>query len=332
MVCIDNQEYLDFSDVLIRPIISDVSSRSEVNLEVTFNKPINNKTTDISWTGVPIIASNMSTIGTFKVSNILSKYKMLTFLHKYNSLEDYKKNDYDSEYVGVSSGCSRQDFEKLKSIISYNNNIKFICLDVANGYMVDFGAFVEGISKLFSEKFIVAGNVCTTEGVEFLHNSGADYIKFGIGNGSVCTTRLKTGVGIPQFTGLYKSISEYRRANLISDGGCKNPGDIAKAFGVGSKFVMLGGLLAGHDETGDNFYGMSSTESMNNYSGGVKNYKTSEGKSIKLSSKGRLEDTILDILGGLRSTCAYRSAYTLSEIIGNVEFVKVRRQVNDLFD
>jgi GMP reductase len=319
------EEYLDFCDVLIRPnnTLTKVNSRSDVNLEVRYTNG------NLVWSGIPICASNMDVIGTFEVERVLSKFKMLTILHKFYTVEDFKKHEYDSEYIGISAGISEKELQNISEILEYDPKIKFICLDVANGYTQAFHECVSKFRRRFSDKFIMAGNVVTNSGCQSLVNVGADFIKFGIGSGSVCTTRIKTGIGVPQFSALLNLNDVY---DVVSDGGCTSPGDVAKAFGAGARFVMLGGMFAGHNETGTTFYGMSSKDAMDKYSGGVSNYKTSEGKRVDLYKHTKpLEETVLDILGGLRSACTYVGASNLTELIGKQKFIKVRRQYNNIF-
>lgn len=327
-------ECLDFDDVMIEPKITQISSRSEVDLEYVYVRPYDSN--KISWKGIPIIAANMDKIGTLAVSRVLSEYKMMTFLHKYHTVDDLRGKDYDSEYIGISAGISPGEFENVTQILAYNPNIKFICLDVANGYMKSFHEVVNKYAISFPDVFIVAGNVVEHYGSEALRRAGADLIKVGIGSGAVCTTRAKTGVGLPQFsciTKCTKDIGIYPyKMDIISDGGCKTPGDIAKAFGAGAKFVMIGGMLAGHDETGTDFYGMSSNEAMTLYSDGVDSYRTAEGKKVLVESKGPLSATIKDILGGLRSSLSYTNSKTMADFIGKQTFNVVRRQLNNLFD
>ena len=327
---LNRHECLDFDDVMIQPKITTISSRSEVNLEYEYIE----ERKEIAWKGIPIIASNMDKIGTLKVAKVLSEYKVLTFLHKYHSVENLKGEDYDPEFIGISVGVSPSEFENAKQILKYNPNIKFICLDVANGYMLSFHEVVRKYALEFPNKIIVAGNVVDYSGAWALTGYGADLIKCGIGSGAVCTTRAKTGVGLPQFTCIQKCVGEWSQTqmNVVSDGGCKTPGDIAKAFGAGAKFVMIGGMLAGHNETGTEIYGMSSAEAMHLYSGGVDSYRTAEGKRVVVESKGSLEDTVKDILGGLRSALSYTNSSTLKEFIGNQTFNIVRRQLNNLFE
>ncbi len=194
------------------------------------------------------------------------------------------------------------------------------------------------------DSIIIAGNVVTGEMVEELLLSGADIVKVGIGPGSVCTTRIKTGVGYPQLSAIIECADAAHglSGQIISDGGCTNPGDIAKAFGAGADFVMLGGMFAGHDECGGDvverdgkrvmlFYGMSSETAMSKHSGGVADYRASEGKTVHVPYRGPVDDTVKDILGGLRSACTYVGAHQLKELTKRTTFVRVREQHNPVF-
>ena len=215
---------------------------------------------------------------------------------------------------------------------------------MANGYSEHFVEFVKDVRKRFPQHTIMAGNVVTGEMVEELILSGADIIKVGIGPGSVCTTRKKTGVGYPQLSAVMECADAAHglKGHIISDGGCSCPGDVAKAFGAGADFVMLGGMLAGHSESGGElierdgkkyklFYGMSSEMAMKKYSGGVAEYRASEGKIVEVPFKGDVEHTIRDILGGIRSTCTYVGAAKLKELSRRTTFIRVTQQVNPIF-
>ncbi|XP_006835456.1 PREDICTED: GMP reductase 2 isoform X4 [Chrysochloris asiatica] len=313
---IDNDIKLDFKDVLLRPKRSTLKSRSEVDLTRSFSFR-NSKQT---YTGIPIIAANMDTVGTFEMAKVLCKH------------------------VAVSSGTGSSDFEQLERILEAIPQVKYICLDVANGYSEHFVEFVKDVRKRFTQHTIMAGNVVTGEMVEELILSGADIIKVGIGPGSVCTTRKKTGVGYPQLSAVMECADAAHglKGHIISDGGCSCPGDVAKAFGAGADFVMLGGMLAGHTESGGElierdgkkyklFYGMSSEMAMKKYAGGVAEYRASEGKTVEVPFKGDVEYTIRDILGGIRSTCTYVGAAKLKELSRRTTFIRVTQQVNPIF-
>lgn len=229
--------------------------------------------------------------------------------------------------------------------MSLNSNLKFICIDVANGYSEYFSEFVKQTREAYPDKVIIAGNVVTGEMTEELLLSGADIVKVGIGPGSVCTTRLKTGVGYPQLSAIIECADAAHGlgGQIISDGGCAIPGDIAKAFGAGADFIMLGGMLAGHDESGGEviekagkkfmkFYGMSSSTAMEKHAGGVAEYRASEGKTVEIPHRGQVENTLKDILGGLRSTCTYVGASRLKELTKRTTFIRVSEQENRVYN
>lgn len=337
---IEDDIKLDFSDVLIRPKRSKLSSRSEVNLERTFTFPNSNQT----WTGIPIIAANMDTVGTYDVYKALSKHKILTALHKFYTLEDYKSMDLDKEYFMVSSGIGDNDLINLQNIVD-NIDVKFICIDVANGYMDQLCNFCLKVRELYPDKVIIAGNVVTREITEDLILRGkVDVVKTGIGPGSACTTRLKTGVGMPQLSAIIECGDAAHGVNgfIIGDGGITCPGDMSKAFCGGADFVMMGGQFAGHDENPGElieengqkfklFYGMSSDTAMNKRYGKMAKYRSSEGRTIKVKYKGALEKTVLDFLGGVRSTCTYINAKNVKNMAKCCTFVRVNNQLNMIY-
>ena len=337
---------LGFKDVLIRPKRSTLKSRALVNLERTFSFLHSNK----QWTGVPIIAANMDTVGTFEVANVLARYQMLCAIHKHYTLHDWRSfiesQDTDDIFsrIMVSTGVMDEDFEKLALIINQHPELQFICIDVANGYAESFVSYVAKVRETYPEKTIIAGNVVTGEMVEQLLLSGADIAKVGIGPGSVCTTRIKTGVGYPQLSAVIECADAAHGlgGRIISDGGCAAAGDVAKAFGGGADFVMLGGMFAGHDESGGQlverdgqhfklFYGMSSDTAMKKHAGMVADYRASEGKTVEVPYRGPIEETVKDILGGLRSTCTYVGASALRELSKRTTFIRVMEQESRLF-
>lgn len=342
---IETELKLGFKDVMIRPKRSTLKSRAQVSLDRTFTFRNSQK----KWSGVPIIAANMDTVGTFEMAEALSKEKIMSAIHKHYSLEDWdnflkKQSDSIYEYIALSTGTGKADEEKIEAIIEKHPKIQFLCIDVANGYSEYFVEFVQRARKNFPDKTIIAGNVVTGEMVEELILAGADIIKVGIGPGSVCTTRIKTGVGYPQLSAIIECADAAHGlgGHIISDGGCKIPGDVAKAFGGGADFVMLGGMFAGHDESGGEimeengkkfrlFYGMSSQTAMDKHSGGVAEYRASEGKTVKVPYKGPVSETVKDILGGVRSTCTYVGAAELRELSKRTTFIRVQEQHNEVF-
>ncbi len=342
---IETELKLGFKDVMIRPKRSTLKSRSQVTLERNFTFRNSQK----KWTGVPIIAANMDTVGTFEMAEALSKEKIITAIHKHYTIEEWSQfleNQPDSiyDYIALSTGIGKDDEGKIQQIVDAHPKINFLCIDVANGYSEHFVEFVRKVRESFPDKTIIAGNVVTGEMVEELILSGADIVKVGIGPGSVCTTRIKTGVGYPQLSAIIECADAAHGlgGHIISDGGCKIPGDVAKAFGGGADFVMLGGMFAGHDESGGEiveengkkfrlFYGMSSQTAMDKHSGGVAEYRASEGKTVKVSYKGAVANTVKDILGGVRSTCTYVGASTLRELSKRTTFIRVLEQENQVF-
>lgn len=343
---------LDFKDVLIRPKRSTLKSRSEVDLNRTYKF----KWSGTTWHGVPIMAANMDGVGTVEMAMALEQHDMFTCLTKTTTELPFALNPYR---YAVSTGISDADFERLQSLIQTYPYIQFICIDVANGYSEHFGDFVAMVRRTYPECTIIAGNVVTADMTQELILRGADIVKVGIGPGSVCTTRIQTGVGYPQLSAIMECADAAHGlgGHIIADGGCVCPGDVAKAFGAGADFVMLGGMLAGHDEGGGEqftrlkptgyysdegdiilkgerrvrFYGMSSETAMKKHHGGVAEYRSSEGRTVEIPYRGAVDSTVRDILGGLRSTCTYVGAPTLKQLSKCTTFVRVTQQANPIF-
>ena len=318
---------LDFSDVLISPKRSQLTSRKEADLTRNFTFLHSNHT----WTGIPIIAANMDHTGTIAMAHVLMEYPMLTALCKFIKSSEWGWNKNIIQTVGLD-----QDLEEL------TNEAQWVCLDVANGYTERFNDYVDKMRNHWATKkrIIIAGNVCTPEATEQILLAGADVVKIGIGPGSVCTTRKMTGIGYPQLSAVIECADAAHGlgGHIVADGGCTVVGDIAKAFGGGADFVMLGGMLAGHKECEGEvendtmtFYGMSSEEAQLKYYGEKKTHRASEGKKVQVPYKGNVADTIEEILGGLRSSCNYAGARTLKALPKCTTFVKVNRQLNEVF-
>jgi len=314
---------LDFSDVLISPKRSQLTSRKEADLTRKFKFKHSN---DI-WTGIPIVASNMDHTGTIAMCHVLMEYPMLTALCKFVESSEWGWNENIMRTIGLDN-----DLEF--------STPKWICIDIANGYTERFFTYVDKVRTKHTDAIIVAGNVCTPEATEQIVLAGADIVKIGIGPGSVCTTRRMTGVGYPQLSCIIECADAAHGlgGHVMSDGGCTVPGDIAKAFGAGADFVMLGGMLAGHDECEGEvendtmiFYGMSSDDAQLKYYGEKKPHRAAEGKKVQVPYQGRVADTIQDILGGLRSACTYAGAKTIKSLPKCTTFVKVNRQLNEVF-
>jgi GMP reductase len=344
MMRIEYDVKLDFHDVLIRPKRSVLKTRADVSLEREFRFK-HSKTT---WKGVPIIAANMDHTGTIAMAKALADHHLLTALDKFITPDAWSALAADTKanaapHTFVSMGIADGDFAHLEQMMQAAP-CPFLCLDVANGYTERFVACLEHLREKYPQTVIMAGNVVTGEMVEELILSGADIVKIGIGPGSVCTTREKTGVGYPQLSAIIECADAAHGlgGQVCADGGCVTPGDVAKAFAAGADFIMLGGMLAGHDEClGDvitedgkkfkRFYGMSSMEAMERHHGSMADYRASEGRSVNVPYRGPVKNTILDILGGIRSTCTYVGAHQLKELSKRTTFIRVARQLNEVF-
>ena len=346
---------LDFKDVLIRPKRSTLTTRKEVDLNRKFS--FINAKLDIpykghklisEYSGIPIMASNMDGVGTLEVADTLIPHGMFTCLTKIYTekelIEYYlSKNNKGgrSDYVAMSIGITEEDRKKFNDVYEQvGEKLRYVCIDVANGYTERFCNFISDFRNRYSNIVIIAGNVCTADQTQELILKGADIVKCGIGPGSVCTTRVKTGVGYPQLSTIIEcsDAAHGLGGHIISDGGCTVAGDIAKAFGGGSDFVMLGGMLAGHDEGGGKvsgnkvqFYGMSSKTANDKHFGGLRNYRAAEGKTVEVPYRGKITDTVQDILGGLRSACTYSGARRLKDLCKCTTFIRTTVQENKIY-
>ena len=344
---IDNETKLDFTDVLIRPKRSTLTSRRDVALERKFTFLHSPKT----WQGIPIITANMATSGTLEMAKTLSNHKIITALHKFytlDELEEFFKEYNAPDYLAYSLGIRDEDFEKLKEVQKKGliNKFSFIVLDVPNAYLERFIGKVRELRKLCPEHIIIAGNVVTNEITEQILLEGADIVKIGIGSGSACTTRRQTGVGYPQLSAVIEcadaahGISNDKGVGrIMSDGGVTTPSCIAKAFGGGADFVMMGSILAGYTQSGGDIierdgkkykehFGMSSATAMNKYYGKVDEHRASEGRTTEIPYKGDVEEFIHEVLGSLRSTGTYIGARNLREFSKRTTFIMVNRQLS----
>ena len=374
---IENEIKLDYKDVLFRPKRSTLTSRQQVDLfrRIEFS---NAKGQDRNYYGIPIIASNMDGVGTFQMATELRKSGLMTCLVKtytQNALVEYFDSDSEavSNYTIISIGATEEDLKKFRNVYEITDGkVKYICVDVANGYTEAFSHFIYSLRVQFPELIIMAGNVVTGDMTQELILNGADVVKCGIGPGSVCTTRIQTGVGFPQLSATIECADAAHGlgASIIADGGCTTPGCVAKALGGGADFVMLGGMLAGHNEGGGEviekeyitsqicnennksqlfnsgseahrktkiektiqFYGMSSTLANEKHFGGLKDYRASEGKEVKIPYKGKVKSTIQDLLGSIRSTCTYIGARRLKDIPKCTTFVRCNDTHNRVYE
>ena len=374
---IEEDVKLDYKDVLIRPKRSTLGSRKEVDLERGFTfrnyKPKAQDKLDTlmqgsyrHYRGIPIMASNMDGVGTFEMADKLAEGKIMTCLVKTYSVKelvDYFDSDTieRTEYVAMSIGITDSDYTKFKGVYDkVGIKLKYVCIDVANGYSERFAEFVRGMRNNYPNVVIIAGNVVTGEMTEELILAGADIIKVGIGPGSVCTTRIQTGVGYPQLSAVIECADAAHGlgGHIIADGGCTCPGDVAKAFAGGADYVMLGGMFAGHDQGGGEvitktyrtdeldanctdyvheeksfvqFYGMSSNAANEKHFGGLKDYRSSEGREVLVPYRGDVAVTVQDLLGGLRSTCTYAGALRLKHLMRCTTFVRCTQQFNGVY-
>ena len=362
---------LDYKDVLIRPKRSTLSSRKQVQLERGFT--FRNYQPDFPdnikhkhYRGVPIMASNMDGVGTFEMADKLAEGAIFTCLVKTYTVEqlvEYFNSNIPerTNNVAMSIGTSDDDFHKLVDVqAEVCDQLKYVCMDIANGYSNHFAQHVRKVREAFPNIVIIAGNVVTGEMTEELILAGADIVKVGIGPGSVCTTRIQTGVGYPQLSAVIECADAAHGlgGHIIADGGCTCPGDVAKAFAGGADFVMLGGMLAGHDEGGGDvitkrywsneilddtglqnvdkkqfvqFYGMSSDAANTKHFGGLKDYRSSEGREVLVPYRGEVAATVQDLLGGLRSTCTYAGALKLKQLSKCTTFVRCTQQFNAVY-
>jgi GMP reductase len=326
---------LDFDDVLIVPQFSDITSRNQVELTNTISG-----CHGAEITGVPIIAANMDGVGTFSMHHALKKFNAFTAITKHHTLSDWV-NEKDVSHAFITIGMSDGELNKAMDIIKVwkdrvSNFTPKIVIDVANGYMNPFYDFITKVRFNIPDAFILAGTVTTPEATCRIIESGADLARIGIGTGAVCTTRRVAGVGYPLFSALMECVDAANGVGggVQSDGGCVNPGDFSKAFAVGAQMVMAGSVFAGHDESEQEifdgkvtFYGMSSHAAQQKHNQ-VKNYRASEGRVVQIPYKGLVEHTISDILGGIRSTCAYVGAKNLEELSEKAQFIQVNNQLN----
>ncbi len=371
---LETEVKLDYKDVLIRPKRSTLVSRKQVDLNRTYNfrnyqsayeSPVTPSGKPIHYQGIPIMASNMDGVGTFEMADTLSKLGLFTCLIKTYSVDELKEyfsqeNELRKEHVAVSFGIRDEDYQNFEALYkACGSNIKFINVDIANGYLELFVQYIEKLRKNFPSIVIIAGSVVTGEMTEELILAGADIVRVGIGSGSVCTTRIKTGVGYPQLSAVIECADAAHGldGHIIADGGCTTPADIAKGFAAAADFVMLGGMFSGHDEGGGDmitksyltsrlennqqvvkekkfieFYGNSSQSANVKHYGGLKNYRAAEGKSVLVPYKGSIKDTVQDILGGLRSSCTYVGALNLKQLSKRTTFIRCTQTHNAVFE
>jgi len=337
---------LNFDDVLMEPKRSTLSSRRDVDMTRKFTFRNSGKIMDFT----PIFASNMDGVGTFSMAKVLQKHKMMTVITKNTTVDQWKEavgTGLRLQSVSVCTGTNKiwdpeaTDYKNMQDVLNSFPDVKMITVDVANAYHQNFVDFIKQVRDEYPEKVIVAGNVVTPEMVEELIINGADMVKIGIGPGSVCTTRTMTGIGVPQFSAIVECADAANGVDghIMADGGCVWPGDIAKAFGGGAHAVMIGGMLAGHDESEQEpkdgkieFYGMSSDRAREKHGKRKDGYRGNEGRWISLPYRGPVEPTVEDILGGVRSAATYIGARRLKDMPKCATFVRVENNINKVYE
>ena len=343
---LDNEIKLDYKDVLLKPKRSTLSSRRDVKMTRSFTFRNSNETYECC----PIVASNMDGVGTFSMAKVIQDYKMMTTITKTTTIDQWKKavgEGIKLKYLSVCTGTNKlwtddaEDYSTMKQVLNNYPDIKFITIDVANGYHTNFSTFISKVREEYPDKTIIAGNVVTAEMTEELIIRGADIVKVGIGPGSVCTTRTMAGVGVPQFSAVMECADAANGVggHIMADGGCNMPGDLAKAFGAGAHFVMLGGMLAGHNESEveskngkREFYGMSSDRAREVHGKRKDGYRGNEVRVVILPDRGPVSETVEDILGGVRSSCTYIGARRLKDIPKCASFVRCNQPLNTVFE
>ena len=343
---LDNEIKLDYKDVLLKPKRSTLSSRRDVEMTRSFTF----KNSGETYECCPIVASNMDGVGTFSMAKVIQDYKMMTTITKTTTIDQWKKavgEGIKLKYLSVCTGTNKlwtddaEDYNTMQQVLKSYPDVKFITIDVANGYHTNFSDFIKRVREEYPDKTIIAGNVVTAEMTEELIIQGADIVKVGIGPGSVCTTRTMAGVGVPQFSAVMECADAANGVggHIMADGGCNVPGDIAKAFGGGAHIVMLGGMLAGHNESEveskngkREFYGMSSDRAREIHGKRKDGYRGNEGRSVILPDRGPVKETVEDILGGVRSSCTYIGARRLKDIPKCASFVRCNQPLNTVFE
>ncbi len=343
---INQDPKLNYEDVLLQPKRSTLSSRRDVDMTRKFTFRNSGKVMNFT----PIFASNMDGVGTFSMAKVLQEYKMMTVITKTTTPEQWRTaigNGVRLQSVSVCTGTNKmfdddaQDYKNMQEILKSFPDVKMITVDVANAYHQNMVGFINQIREEYPDKVIVAGNVVTPEMTEELIINGADVVKIGIGPGSVCTTRTMAGVGVPQFSAILECADAANGVDghIMADGGCTQPGDIAKAFGGGAHMVMVGGMLAGHNESEivlkdgqREFYGMSSDRAREIHGKRKDGYRGNEGKLIHLPDRGPVKHTVEEILGGVRSACTYIGARRLKDMPKCATFVTTYNVINKVYD
>ena len=337
---------LNFEDVLLQPKRSTLTSRRDVDMTRKFTFRNSGKVMNFT----PIFASNMDGVGTFSMAKVLQEHKMMTVITKTTTIDQWREavgKGVRLQSVSVCTGTNKvfdndaEGYRNMQEVLKSFPDVKMITIDVANAYHQNMVGFVAKVREEYPDKVIVAGNVVTPEMTEELIINGADVVKIGIGPGSVCTTRTMAGVGVPQFSAILDCADAANGVDghIMADGGCTQPGDIAKALGGGAHMVMIGGMLAGHNESEvevidgkREFYGMSSDRAREVHGKRKDGYRGNEGRLISLPDRGPVNETVEDILGGVRSACTYIGARRLKDMPKCASFVTTHNVINKVYE
>ncbi len=325
-----NSRALTFDDVLLVPGYNGIRSRQNVSTQVASK----NRVFDI-----PLISSNMDTITGSAMADAIAELGGMGIVHRFMTIEAnvalFKALKHPAK-TGISIGIGKDGLERAEALVAVGASI--LCVDVAHGHSKEVNRTVRTLRDLFSDSvLVIAGNVATYAGADYLAAAGADVIKVGIGSGSVCTTRIKTGFGVPQLAALQDCRKVDRQ--IIADGGIRYPSDVVKALAAGADFVMLGGMLAGTNETpgeliekktaaGKTFHvkrfrGMASREAQEDFMGNMSDWKTAEGVAIEVLARGPVKNVIQDVLGGIRSGLTYCGAATITDLQRKAQFIEI---------
>ena len=331
---------LNFEDVLMEPKRSTLSSRRDVEMTRKFTFRNSGKVIDFC----PIFASNMDGVGTFEMAKVLQNHKMMTVITKSTTLDEWKEavgNGVRLQSVSVCTGTNKiwdpeaQDYASMKAVLEAFPDVKMITIDVANAYHENFVDFIKMVRDDYPDKVIVAGNVVTPEMVEELIINGADVVKIGIGPGSVCTTRTMTGIGVPQFSAIVECADAANGVDghIMADGGCTQPGDIAKALAGGAHKLDNGTYVPHFEEQKFvEFYGMSSDRAREKHGRRKDGYRGNEGRHIIMPYRGEVNETVENILGGVRSSATYIGARRLKDMPKCATFVRTNNVINRIYE
>jgi IMP dehydrogenase len=321
---------LTFDDVILVPGYNGIRSREMVTTTI--------KVKDKEFK-IPLVSSNMDTITGAKMSTFMAKEGGLALLHRFMSVEDNVKVFQEvkkPEATAISIGIGRDGLNRAEALVSVGAQI--ICVDVAHGHSKEVNRTIKALRESYKDNIlIIAGNVATYAGADYLAAAGADIIKVGIGSGSVCTTRVKTGFGVPQLTAIVECSKVDR--SMMADGGIRCPADAVKALAAGADFIILGGMLSGTDETPGElservnpdgsttrtkmFRGMASREAQEDFMGHMAEWKTAEGIATEVPYKGSAKSVIQDIMGGIRSGMTYCGAAEIRDLKRKAQFMEV---------